>query len=229
MLLDWGSHRRKATRKRKHLHVVYLCQSYAKLTTGTPGGLRRVGHTDQELYASCKRARVSTPLHASMSRRESGSPHLRRVSLHLQGSHRKQIFLAVEEGAWIENRGRRDVLQTVHDLVSAATMQLGVASGTFSDGTDDYYIDTKPKQTARERERWRIKNHYAPTAKRWTRRSVTFQAVRRADRRTVIVIYGLRGERLDRKRVRDYFDGPSGRAVFAFEPGGRTGLGMLGC
>ena len=32
-----------------------------------------------------------------------GTPHLRRVTLHLQGPHRKQVSLPVEEGAWIED------------------------------------------------------------------------------------------------------------------------------
>jgi hypothetical protein len=79
-----GAHRGATpTRKRKRLHVVNFCQPYAKLTTGAPGRLWKVGHTDQELDVLRKRERVSN---ACKSRPEAGSRHLCRISLHLQGS-----------------------------------------------------------------------------------------------------------------------------------------------
>jgi hypothetical protein len=65
-------------------------------------------------------------------------PHLCGIALHLQGVHRKHVFLSVKKGARIEDGGRGDVLQSMHDLVPTADIQIGLASGTFSHGCDDY-------------------------------------------------------------------------------------------
>jgi hypothetical protein len=65
-------------------------------------------------------------------------PHLCRVALHLQWPHREQIFLAIEKSARVEHGGRRDVLQTVDDLMSTATIQFrGITSWALCDWSDD--------------------------------------------------------------------------------------------
>jgi len=97
--------------------------------------------------------------------------------------------------------------------MSAAAVQLAIASGAFGESTDNYTATLRAQHGGR----LRIKSQRT----HWTHWLAWFQAVR-VGRLTVVMIYRLGGECFDGKRVRDDLDGSSGRAILA--RGGRTGL-----
>jgi hypothetical protein len=98
----------------------------------------------------------------------------------------------------------------VNDLVSAATIQVSIASGAFGDGFDDYRATLR---TAREKH-LRVKSqrtHYEETGTLIS----SLLGSPPSGRLTVIMVYCLGWKCPDGKGIRDNPDGSSGFAVLA--------------
>ena len=94
--------------------------------------------------------------------------------------------------------------------MSATTIQLGITSGAFGEGGDDYMATLRAQRDGR----LRVKPPHTHCEMRWTQWLVSFQAVRQC-RLTVVMIYRLGGKCFDGKCVRDDLYGSSGRTVLA--------------
>ncbi len=226
MLLDWTSsvcqhwsslRRRNATRKRKHLHVVHLRQPYAKLTTGTPRGLRRVGHTDYELYpAQASPREQSTRSPRSLDRKRgfltsAASPCIFRAPAE------NKFFLPSKKARGLKTEGavmfcRRCTISCPRRLFKSASRPGRSVRGLMT-------IQRPLGQRARERLRIKSqRTHYGEVDTMVSELSGSPPS----SWLTVIVKYGLCGERPNGKRVRNDFNGSSGCAVLA--RGGYTAL-----
>lgn len=107
----------------------------------------------------------------------------------------------------------------MNDLVPAANIQLGIASGAFGDGFDDYTAsDTKD----RAREILRVKSQRTNCKEMGTLIS-GLSGSPPSGGLTVIVIYCLGGKCSDGEGIRDNLDFSSGFAVLACGGGGYSG------
>jgi hypothetical protein len=107
----------------------------------------------------------------------------------------------------------------MHDLVSTADIQIGLAAGAFSQGCDDYAGEELNAQQGGQ------PRPYAPTV---TRRTPSF-VIASADlggKLTIVVIDRLGREGFDGECVCDDFDVP--RSVTVLACGGATGSGLHG-
>jgi hypothetical protein len=105
----------------------------------------------------------------------------------------------------------------MHDFVSTAGVQIGLASGAFSQGSDDCGGELSAQHEERPRP-------YAPTV---TRRAPSLEIAYavRAGRLTIVMINGLGREGSDSKRVCDDLHLPPNLAILAHR--GPTGFGGL--
>ena len=97
----------------------------------------------------------------------------------------------------------------MHDLVSTADIQLGVASGAFGEGSDNCTATLRAQRGGR----LRMKSLRTHCNEMDTLVSELLGSPGGAGRLAVIMIYRLGRKCFDGKRVRDNLDGSSGRTV----------------
>lgn len=105
----------------------------------------------------------------------------------------------------------------MHDLVSATAIQLGIASGAFGDGSDDYMATLRTQREGT----LRVKSPHTNCVMRRTHWLVSVQAARPC-RLTVVMVYRLCGECSYRECVGNDLHRSSGGPVLA--RGGHTDL-----